>query len=177
MSESYRDTCKEQKYRDCGCSKFWARATHANHQHQQRNLAVDARAGELEVVASHQLGRDLQPTFDLGSGKDRARDIADAGDRPSGEPDRAGAAADAALGNVSAAFENWAPLKRAGKPRDIAQAVAWLASDDSSYVTGQHIVVDGGLTAGRDIGELSERLGRAYGVDPALLGALAPAPQ
>ncbi|MEP7217150.1 MAG: SDR family oxidoreductase, partial [Anaerolineaceae bacterium] len=85
-----------------------------------------------------------------------------------------GAAADAAVGNVSAAFENWAPLKRAGKPRDIAQAVAWLASDDSSYVTGQHIAVDGGLTAGRDIAELRERLARAYGVDPAMLGAQPP---
>ena len=88
-----------------------------------------------------------------------------------------GAAADAAVGNVSAAFESWAPLKRAGKPRDIAQAVAWLASDDSSWVTGQHIAIDGGLTAGRDIGELRERLARAYGVDPAMLGAQPPMQQ
>ncbi|MEO6398229.1 MAG: glucose 1-dehydrogenase [Tepidiformaceae bacterium] len=77
-----------------------------------------------------------------------------------------GAAADAALGSVSAAFADWAPLKRAGQPRDIAQSVAWLASDASSYVTGQHIAVDGGLTAGRDVTEMRERIARAYGVDP-----------
>ena len=37
------------------------------------------------------------------------------------------------------------PLKRFGKPEDIAKAVAWLAGDDSSYVTGQVISVNGGM--------------------------------
>ncbi len=86
-----------------------------------------------------------------------------------------GAAAEAALGSISSAFEDWAPLRRAGQPRDIAQAVAWLASDESSYVTGQHIAVDGGLTAGRDINEMRERIARAYGVDPAEMTARAQA--
>ena len=36
------------------------------------------------------------------------------------------------------------PLGRAGRPDDIAQAALWLASDDSSLVTGQAIAVDGG---------------------------------
>ncbi len=38
------------------------------------------------------------------------------------------------------------PIKRAGLPSDIAEAALWLASDASSFVTGQAIVVDGGIT-------------------------------
>jgi NAD(P)-dependent dehydrogenase (short-subunit alcohol dehydrogenase family) len=41
------------------------------------------------------------------------------------------------------------PLGRAGLPADIANAALWLASSESSWVTGQTLVVDGGLTAGR----------------------------
>ena len=39
------------------------------------------------------------------------------------------------------------PLKRGGKPIEIARAALFLASDNSSYVNGQAIVVDGGLSA------------------------------
>ena len=38
------------------------------------------------------------------------------------------------------------PLGRSGEGRDIADAALWLASDESSFVTGQAIVVDGGWT-------------------------------
>ena len=40
------------------------------------------------------------------------------------------------------------PVRRLGKPEEIAEAVVWLCSDRASYVTGQGLVVDGGLTAG-----------------------------
>jgi NAD(P)-dependent dehydrogenase (short-subunit alcohol dehydrogenase family) len=41
-----------------------------------------------------------------------------------------------------------APIRRAGRPSDIAETVLWLASDESGFVTGQAIAVDGGLLTG-----------------------------
>ena len=38
------------------------------------------------------------------------------------------------------------PYKRIGEPEDIARAVVWLASDDSDYVVGTTLFVDGGMT-------------------------------
>jgi Dehydrogenases with different specificities (related to short-chain alcohol dehydrogenases) len=37
------------------------------------------------------------------------------------------------------------PMGRLGSVEDIAGAVAFLASDDAAYITGQEIVVDGGM--------------------------------
>jgi 3-oxoacyl-[acyl-carrier protein] reductase len=37
------------------------------------------------------------------------------------------------------------PLERLGSPADIAAIVAFLASDHASYITGQVLVVDGGM--------------------------------
>ena len=42
-----------------------------------------------------------------------------------------------------------APIQRSGLPEDIAHAALWLASDESSFVNGHALVVDGGLIAGR----------------------------
>jgi len=46
-------------------------------------------------------------------------------------------------------FEKGQPIRRAGLPEDIANAALWLASDDSSFVTGHALVVDGGISAGQ----------------------------
>lgn len=52
----------------------------------------------------------------------------------------------AALGpEQTQALESQIPLARLGRPEDIASAVAFLASDHAAYITGQVLVVDGGM--------------------------------
>jgi NAD(P)-dependent dehydrogenase (short-subunit alcohol dehydrogenase family) len=43
------------------------------------------------------------------------------------------------------------PLKRGGQPEELAGAVTFLASDDASYVNGQAIAVDGGLSSSHPV--------------------------
>jgi 3-oxoacyl-[acyl-carrier protein] reductase len=38
------------------------------------------------------------------------------------------------------------PLQRVGRPQEIATLIRFLTSDDASYITGQSIIADGGLT-------------------------------
>jgi 2-hydroxycyclohexanecarboxyl-CoA dehydrogenase len=48
--------------------------------------------------------------------------------------------------NLITAFERAVPMKRLGEPNDVAAAVAFLASEEAGYVTGQTLSVSGGLT-------------------------------
>jgi len=50
--------------------------------------------------------------------------------------------------SARAAILNMAPLGTIGKPEDVAEAVAFLASDAARYITGQTLNVDGGLVMG-----------------------------
>ena len=43
-------------------------------------------------------------------------------------------------------YENKVPMKRMGLPSDIAPTVAFLLSNDSKYITGQNLIIDGGWT-------------------------------
>jgi 3-oxoacyl-[acyl-carrier protein] reductase len=49
---------------------------------------------------------------------------------------------------VKEKFTQRIPMKRIGSPEDIANLVAFLASDEASYITGQCLQIDGGLSAG-----------------------------
>ena len=48
-------------------------------------------------------------------------------------------------GELMAEWVQNIPMKRAGEGKDVAGLVAFLASDDAAYITGQTINVDGGL--------------------------------
>ena len=49
------------------------------------------------------------------------------------------------------------PLRRVGRPAEVANAALFLVSDEASFVTGAVVPVDGGLTAGTDLFRRSER--------------------
>ena len=62
------------------------------------------------------------------------------------------------------------PIDRPGLPEDIANAVCFLASDESDFITGHALVVDGGMTLGAwqhpDLGPgMFDQIGEIFGVD------------
>lgn len=66
-------------------------------------------------------------------------------------------------------LETIQPIPRTGLPDDIARAALWLASDESSFVNGDALVVDGGLSGGRLWSEVQQRsamLRAAMGLAP-----------
>ncbi|WCT74489.1 SDR family oxidoreductase [Sphingomonas naphthae] len=81
------------------------------------------------------------------------------------DPEAAASRIDVVAGNLAAQL----PLGRAGTPEDVAHAALFLASSLSTFVTGQIIAVDGGMTAGRPMppGVTPDRFfGRVAGIDP-----------
>ncbi|MEE9436271.1 MAG: SDR family oxidoreductase, partial [Candidatus Adiutricales bacterium] len=67
-------------------------------------------------------------------------------------------------------FKDRQAIKRPGMPEDIAQAALWLASEDSSFVNGADIKVDGGFPDGifTNVNEddLPGPLAQALGLNP-----------
>jgi NAD(P)-dependent dehydrogenase (short-subunit alcohol dehydrogenase family) len=59
----------------------------------------------------------------------------------------------ASIPEVYDALASLMPLRRLGKPEEVAAAVAWLCSDAASFVTGHPLLVDGGALAGRERAE------------------------
>ena len=59
--------------------------------------------------------------------------------------DRFGASSEVVQG-IKGEIERKSPIKRFGTPEEIAKVALFLASDDSAYVVGEEIVVDGGMS-------------------------------
>ena len=80
-----------------------------------------------------------------------------------------GDAADRSAKMMEDVFHTFQPIKRSGLPSDIAKTALFLASDESSFISGQAISVDGALTTGRERdpeelanSPIAKALGQAY---------------
>ena len=106
-------------------------------------LSNAVRAAVVGLVKSlaNEFGKDGILVNNVGPGftaTDRLKELAKAQAAKSGQPELA-------------IFDAWtqdAPLKRLGEPREIAETIVWLASERASYITGQTLLVDGGMYKG-----------------------------
>jgi 3-oxoacyl-[acyl-carrier protein] reductase len=106
-------------------------------------LSNAVRAAVVGLVKSlaNEFGKDGILVNNVGPGftaTDRLKELASARASSSGKSERE-------------IFDGWAldaPLKRLGEPREVAQTIVWLASERASYITGQTVLVDGGLYKG-----------------------------
>jgi 3-oxoacyl-[acyl-carrier protein] reductase len=106
-------------------------------------LSNAVRAAVVGLVKSlaNEFGKDGILVNNVGPGftaTDRLKELAKARSSATGKPEQE-------------IFDAWAadaPLKRLGEPREIAETIVWLASDRASYITGQTVLVDGGMYKG-----------------------------
>ena len=68
--------------------------------------------------------------------------------------------------NMKAVFQTVQPIRRAGECIDVAQAAVWLASDDSAFINGHAMVVDGGLSLGQSWSGMQEYFGKLMSLMP-----------
>jgi 3-oxoacyl-[acyl-carrier protein] reductase len=106
-------------------------------------LSNAVRAAVVGLVKSlaNEFGKDGILVNNVGPGftaTDRLKDLATARSSASGK-------------SQQEIFGGWAAdasLKRLGEPREVAETIVWLASEAASYITGQTILVDGGVYKG-----------------------------
>jgi 3-oxoacyl-[acyl-carrier protein] reductase len=106
-------------------------------------LSNAVRAAVVGLVKSlaNEFGKDGILVNNVGPGytaTDRLKELAKTRSSNSGKPEKE-------------IFDAWAadaPVKRLGEPREVADTIVWLASERASYITGQTILVDGGLYKG-----------------------------
>ena len=106
-------------------------------------LSNAVRAAVVGLVKSlaNEFGKDGILVNNVGPGftaTDRLKELAKARSAASGKSEQE-------------ILESWAadaPLKRLGDPRELAETIVWLASERASYITGQTVLVDGGMYKG-----------------------------
>lgn len=106
-------------------------------------LSNSIRTGVLGLVRSlaTQFGPDNITVNNVGPGytaTDRMKELAQSKAKASG----------ISAAEYEAGIANDVPLRRLAQPEEVADAITWLASDRAAYVTGQTILVDGGVYRG-----------------------------
>ncbi len=106
-------------------------------------LSNAVRAGVMGLVRSlaNEFGKDGITVNNVGPGytaTDRLKELSARRASTSGQTED----------KIQQAWIDQIPLGRLGKPEEIADAIVWLASDRASFVTGQTILVDGGMYKG-----------------------------
>jgi 3-oxoacyl-[acyl-carrier protein] reductase len=103
--------------------------------------AVRAAVVGLVKSLANEFGKDGILVNNVGPGytaTDRLKELARSRAKVSGKTEN----------EVLDGFAADAPMKRLGDPRELADTIVWLASDRASYITGQTILVDGGVYKG-----------------------------